>query len=737
MILGSADILLTELLALLTPRQAAVLAQVAVCRAPMTLDDLAFTLSPGPGPAERASRRGNPAVLADLRADTARLADLTLLEPGEDIAMHPWTAELATRHTAGDPAVWHERALAHAVAPVRAAARQLRRPARHSPPPGRPAPLRRYRRHRRAGRADAAGHAGHRRVPGRGPPAHSASRTGLDPRRRPGGSGPAQRRGPAGRHPAAGGDPPAGPDPGRRRPRQHRMAARPVRQPQQARGRGGRGRGPGRRPRPPTRPPWTSGSAGRRRPRQHRLAARPVRQPQQARGRGGRGRGPGRRPRPPTRPPWTSGSGWPPPTPPTPGGSATCPSATTSSATWRSRPGTWPPPATAYQAALDIAARLAAADPANTEWQRDLSVSHDKLGDVAIAAGDLAAARDRLPGRPRHRGPAGRRRPRQHRMAARPVRQPQQARGRGGRGRGPGRRPRPPTRPPWTSGSGWPPPTPPTPNGSATCPSATTSSGTWRSRPGTWPPPATAYQAALDIRVRLAAADPANTEWQRDLSISHNKLGDVAAAAGDLAAARDRLPGRPRHPGPAGRRRPRQHRMAARPVRQPRTSSATWRSRPGTWPPPATAYQAALDIAGRLAAADPANTGWQRDLSISHNKLGDVAVAAGDLAAARDRYQAALDIRVKLAAADPANTGWQRDLSISHEQARRRRGRGRGPGRRPRPLPGRPRHRGPAGRRRPRPTPNGSATCHSYAKESPILEAALPKPEGQTQGSPP
>ena len=58
--LGSADILLTELLALLTPRQAAVLAQVAVCRAPMTLDDLAFTLTPArpaaPSPARTASR---------------------------------------------------------------------------------------------------------------------------------------------------------------------------------------------------------------------------------------------------------------------------------------------------------------------------------------------------------------------------------------------------------------------------------------------------------------------------------------------------------------------------------------------------------------------------------------------------------------------------------------------------------------------------------------------------------
>jgi hypothetical protein len=61
----------------------------------------------------------------------------------------------------------------------------------------------------------------------------------------------------------------------------------------------------------------------------------------------------------------------------------------------------------------------AAADPANTQWQRDLSVSHEKLDDLAVAAGDLAT-------------------------------------------------PAPPTRPPSTSPPGWPPPTPPTPNGSKT-----------------------------------------------------------------------------------------------------------------------------------------------------------------------------------------------------------------------------------------------------------------------------
>ena len=70
----------------------------------------------------------------------------------------------------------------------------------------------------------------------------------------------------------------------------------------------------------------------------------------------------------------------------------------------------------------------------------------------------------------------------------------------------------------------------------------------------------------------------------------------------------------------------------------------------------------------RRAAADPANTGLQRDLSISHNNLEDVAVASGDLTPARTAYQAALDIAARLAAADPANTQWQRDLSISRQK---------------------------------------------------------------------
>jgi hypothetical protein len=78
-----------------------------------------------------------------------------------------------------------------------------------------------------------------------------------------------------------------------------------------------------------------------------------------------------------------------------------------------------------------------------------------------------------------------------------------------------------------------------------------------------------------------------------------------------------------------------------------------------------TSYQASLAIAERLAQADPGNAGRQRDLSIPHERIGDVQRAQGDLAAALTSYQASLAIRERLAQADPGNAGWQRDLAVS------------------------------------------------------------------------
>ena len=57
------------------------------------------------------------------------------------------------------------------------------------------------------------------------------------------------------------------------------------------------------------------------------------------------------------------------------------------------------------------------------------------------------------------------------------------------------------------------------------------------------------------------------------------------------------------------------------------------------------------------AALKAAGCGDDRNLAVSHNKIGDVQSAQGDLAAALTSYQASHDIFDRLAKADPGNAG--------------------------------------------------------------------------------
>ena len=57
-----------------------------------------------------------------------------------------------------------------------------------------------------------------------------------------------------------------------------------------------------------------------------------------------------------------------------------------------------------------------------------------------------------------------------------------------------------------------------------------------------------------------------------------------------------------------------------------------------------------------------------RPSPMSHDRIGDVLRAQGNLTAALDAYNASLAIAERLAEADPGNAGWQRDLSVSHNK---------------------------------------------------------------------
>ncbi|MEI2774198.1 MAG: tetratricopeptide repeat protein [Candidatus Competibacter sp.] len=138
----------------------------------------------------------------------------------------------------------------------------------------------------------------------------------------------------------------------------------------------------------------------------------------------------------------------------------------------------------------------------------------------------------------------------------------------------------------------------------------------------------------------------------------------------------------------------------------------------GNLPEALKAYRDGLAIRERLAQADPGNAGWQRDLSVSYNKIGDVRVAQGNLPEALKAYRDGLAIRDRLAQADPGNAGWQRDLSVSYEQDRRRTGGARQSAGSAEDLPRQPRHPQSGWPRPTLATPAGSATCRCLTLRS-------------------
>jgi tetratricopeptide (TPR) repeat protein len=270
-----------------------------------------------------------------------------------------------------------------------------------------------------------------------------------------------------------------------------------------------------------------------------------------------------------------------------------------------------------YEASLANALRLVAREPDNSGWQRELSVSYEKLGNLAMAVGDIAAARQR------YKASLGIR----ERLAAHEV-----------------------------DNAEW----------QRDLSVSHEKLGNLAMAVGDIATARQHYKASLGIRERLAAHEADNAEWQRDLSVSQSKLGDIALAADDLAAARERfeashaiLERLAAQSGSAGQQRD----LSVSHIRLGDIAMAA-----GDIAAARRHYQAGLGIAKRLAAQEPGHAEWQRDLGISHIKVGDLALRAGDIPAASRHLEACLAIAKRLAAQEPDNAGWQRDLSVSHER---------------------------------------------------------------------
>ena len=151
---------------------------------------------------------------------------------------------------------------------------------------------------------------------------------------------------------------------------------------------------------------------------------------------------------------------------------------------------------------------------------------------------------------------------------------------------------------------------------------------------------------ALDAYGRAVALDPENEDalgW----------VSELAFNAGDLNAAERYLRQLATQPGARSDGDTAWHvRMGLGDIAQAR----------GQLPGALASFRDGLAIAERLAKADPGNAGWQRDVAVSHAKLGNLYRQTKDPARARQHLTTGRTIIAGLVAKFPDWAQWQRDL---------------------------------------------------------------------------
>jgi tetratricopeptide (TPR) repeat protein len=176
-----------------------------------------------------------------------------------------------------------------------------------------------------------------------------------------------------------------------------------------------------------------------------------------------------------------------------------------------------------------------------------------------------------------------------------------------------------------------------------------------------------AYQQSLAIQKRLAELEPDRADYQRDLSVSYNKMGDLYRSMGQGEQARQAyqqsLAIRERLAEAEPDRADYQRDLSVSYERV----GGQYRAQ-GQGEQARQAYQQSLAIAERLAEAEPDRADYQRDLSVSYEKVGDLYRALGQGEQARQAYQQSLAIRERLAQAEPDRADYQRDLSVSYNK---------------------------------------------------------------------
>ncbi len=122
---------------------------------------------------------------------------------------------------------------------------------------------------------------------------------------------------------------------------------------------------------------------------------------------------------------------------------------------------------------------------------------------------------------------------------------------------------------------------------------------------------------SLNIIEKVAAADPANAQRQRERGVAYEKIGDVLLATGHNEEA-------------------------------------------------LKAYRTSLEIREKLAAEDESNTEWLRDVAFTREKTAKALLALGQNDEGFALYRKAIATREKLVAGDAKNIDWVGELAASY-----------------------------------------------------------------------
>jgi serine/threonine protein kinase/tetratricopeptide (TPR) repeat protein len=173
-------------------------------------------------------------------------------------------------------------------------------------------------------------------------------------------------------------------------------------------------------------------------------------------------------------------------------------------------------------------------------------------------------------------------------------------------------------------------------------------------------------QRALEIRLRLAAADPTDRNRRFDLAMSHKGHAIVLEMRGRRGDAFDVYEKGLAICEELARERP-DDAEAQSEIASFHSNLGEILEAHGKRDEALAAYRRALDVSRTLAERDPGNAVAQRHTAASHDNIGDMTKAQSpELALAE--YEAAFALRQRLGRLDPSNIEWQRDLSVSYHK---------------------------------------------------------------------